>query len=180
MHRSRAVRVLVCKLLAVLAGAASCSPLPPGTSHVVPAELHVYQPCPKANVWLAGHPQYREQFAPIVNVPVPDSGGPVWLVAPRVEYPWQAVAEQWEGRGRVIGIVDTVGRFVHADMCGIELHRSASERQPVRPSIPPLDLVQDIARATLVALPAARVTPLSIGGRSRNFVAVVPVYYWRR
>ena len=180
MYPRRAVRMFVCKLLAVLTSAASCSPRPPRTSHAGPAELHADQPCPKTNVWLAGHSQYREQFAPIVDAPVPDSGGPVWLAAPRVEYPWQAVAEQWEGRGRVIGIVDTVGRFVHADVCGIELHRSASEREPLRPSIPPLDLIQDVARATLAALPAARVTPVSVGGRPRNFVAVVPVYYSRR
>jgi len=104
----------------------------------------------------------------------------MWLSEPRIAYPDPGLTEQWEGNVRVIGIVDTLGHFVHADLCGLQLRRRASEHSVAQSPLPDWNVVDAFARATQSALPPARLTPLVLAGHRRNFVGRVTIYFHYR
>ena len=156
---------------------ATCNHNPPSTSPSTLVEPDPDRPCPRARDWLARHPSYNDELPPLVDRARLDSTSLGWMVPPPVEYPPRAIRERWEGRARVIGIVDTLGRFIHADVCGLQVQHPPGDTTRLASPVPDLGLITEWARAIREALPASRVTPLTSGGRRRSFVAIIPLYY---
>ena len=168
-------------LLTLFLAGVACSPPPGPNTTATITEPPPDQACPTAARWLARHPRYRDELVPVVaDSAIPDSLAPVWLAEPRIAYPDPGLTEQWEGNVRVIGIVDTVGHFVHADLCGLQLRRRASEQSVAQSPLPDWNVVDAFARATRSALPLARLTPLMLAGHLRNFVGRVTIYFHYR
>ncbi len=167
--------------LTLFVACVACSPPPGPNTAASIAEPPPDQACPTTARWLARHPGYRDELVPVVaDSAIPDSLAPVWLSEPRIAYPDPGLTEQWEGNVRVIGIVDTLGHFVHADLCGLQLRRRASEHSVAQSPLPDWNVVDAFARATRSALPPARLTPLVLAGHLRDFVGRVTIYFHYR